>query len=120
AKAILLATSPRALIGICGERLPAGYRRRLERYRYGPGVFKVDWAMSGPIPWANEAVRGAGTVHVGGTLDEIAASEREVAAGGHPERPYILVVQQTPFDPSRAPAGKHTAWAYCHVPSGST
>jgi phytoene dehydrogenase-like protein len=120
AKAILFATSPRALLGICGERLPAGYRRRLERYRYGPGVFKVDWAMSGPIPWTNEAVRGAGTVHVGGTLAEVAASEREVGAGGHPERPYILVVQQTPFDPSRAPAGKHTAWAYCHVPSGST
>src|SRR6185312_3666178 len=101
-------------------RLPSGYRRRLERYRYGPGIFKVDWALSDPIPWTNDAVRGAGTVHVGGTLGEIAAAEAEVTAGRHSERPFILVVQQSQFDPSRAPAGKHTAWAYCHVPSGST
>ena len=83
-------------------------------------MFKVDWALSGPIPWTNPAVRGAGTVHVGGTLDEIAAAEAEVGAGRPSERPFVLVVQQTPFDPSRAPAGSHTAWAYCHVPSGST
>lgn len=120
ARAILFATSPRTLLEICGERLAAGYRRGLERYRYGPGVFKLDWALSGPIPWTNAAVRGAGTVHLGGTLDEVAAAEAEVGEGRHPERPYVLVVQQTPFDPSRAPAGRHTAWAYCHVPSGST
>ena len=119
AKAVIFDTSPRAMLEICGDRLPSGYRRRLERYRYGPGIFKVDWALSAPIPWTNEAVRGAGTVHVGGTLGEIAAAEAEVTAGRHAEQPFILVVQQSQFDPSRAPAGKHTAWAYCHVPSGS-
>ncbi|HEX7472801.1 MAG TPA: NAD(P)/FAD-dependent oxidoreductase [Candidatus Limnocylindrales bacterium] len=120
AKAILFATSPRTMLEICGDRLPAGYRRRLERYRYGSGVFKIDWALSAPIPWTNPAVRGAGTVHVGGTLAEVAAAEAEVGAGRHAERPFVLVVQQSRFDPSRAPAGHHTAWAYCHVPSGST
>ncbi len=120
AKAILFATSPRTMLEVCGDRLPAGYRRRLERYRYGPGIFKIDWALSAPIPWTNAAVRGAGTVHVGGTLTEIATSESEVATGRHAERPFVLVVQQSQFDPSRAPAGRHTAWAYCHVPSGST
>jgi phytoene dehydrogenase-like protein len=120
AKATIFDTSPRAMLEICGDRLPAGYRRRVERYRYGPGIFKVDWALSEPIPWTNDAVRGAGTVHVGGTLGEIAAAEAEVNAGRHAERPFILVVQQSQFDPTRAPAGRHTAWAYCHVPSGST
>ena len=83
-------------------------------------MFKVDWALDGPIPWAAEGPRRAGTVHLGGTLDEIVGAEADVAAGRHPERPFVLLVQQTPFDPSRAPAGKHTAWAYCHVPNGST
>ena len=97
-----------------------GYRRRLARFRYGPGVCKVDWALSGPIPWRAEACRRAGTVHLGGTLEEIAASEAAAWRGEHAERPYVLLSQPTLVDPSRAPAGKHVAWGYCHVPSGST
>ena len=119
-KAVLLDTTPRQMSEIAGDQLPAGYLKRLSRYRYGPGVFKVDWALDGPIPWEAEACSKAGTVHVGGTLEEIAASEREVWAGKHPERPYVLVTQQSLFDDSRAPEGKHTCWAYCHVPNGST
>jgi phytoene dehydrogenase-like protein len=92
----------------------------LQRYRYGPGICKVDWALDGPIPWAATEVGRAGTVHVGGTLAELAESERAANEGRPVERPYVLLSQQTVFDPSRAPAGKHTAWAYCHVPSGST
>ena len=118
-RALLFDVTPRQLLHIAGDRLPSGYRRALERYRYGPGVFKLDWALDGPIPWrASECARAA-TVHLGGTLDEIAAAEREVWDGRHPARPYVLVVQQTLFDPTRAPEGKHTAWAYCHVPNGS-
>jgi len=117
---VLLDVTPRQLIELAGHRLPGLYRRRLARYRYGPGVFKVDWALDGPIPWAAPQAARAGTLHLGGTLDEVAASERAVAAGEHPERPFVLLVQATRFDPSRAPAGKHTAWAYCHVPNGST
>jgi phytoene dehydrogenase-like protein len=120
AKAVLFDVTPRQLAAIAGDRLPARYRKALARYRYGPGVFKVDWALDGPIPWENADVARAGTVHVGGTLAEIAESERDANAGRHSERPYVLLVQQTTFDPSRAPRGKHTAWAYCHVPSGST
>ena len=120
ARAVLFDTTPRALAAIAGERLPGGYRRRLEGFRYGPGVVKVDWALSDPIPWTAEGARRAGTVHLGGTLDEIRASEAEVAAGRHPERPFVIVVQQSRFDASRAPDGRHTGWAYCHVPSGST
>jgi len=120
ARAVLFDVTPRQVLRIAGRRLPAGYRRTLERYRYGPGVFKLDWALDGPVPWrAREAARAA-TVHLGGALDEIAAGERAVWRGEHPERPYVLFVQQTLFDPSRAPEGKHTAWAYCHVPNGST
>ena len=119
-KVVLLDVTPRQMIEIAGDRLPAGYARRLRRYRYGPGVFKVDWALDGPIPWANDEVGRAGTVHVGGTLAELADSERAANDGRHTDRPYVLLVQQTVFDPSRAPAGKHTAWAYCHVPHGST
>jgi phytoene dehydrogenase-like protein len=120
ARAILLDVTPRQLLRMAGHRLPVGYRRKLEAYRYGPGVFKLDWALDGPIPWsANECTR-AGTVHLGGTLDEIATGERMVWEGKHPEKPYVLVAQQSLFDPTRAPAGKHTAWAYCHVPNGST
>ncbi|MEA2417994.1 MAG: hypothetical protein QOE60_200, partial [Thermoleophilaceae bacterium] len=90
------------------------------RHRHGPGVFKLDWALDGPIPWTAPEVARAGTVHLGGTLAEIAASEDAAAEGRHPEQPFVLLVQPTLFDPSRAPAGKHTAWAYCHVPNGST
>ena len=99
--------------------LPARYRRRLERFRYGPGVFKLDWALDGPIPWRAPECAQAATVHLGGTLEEIVASEREPWRGGVAERPYVLVAQQSLFDPTRAPEGKHTAWAYCHVPNGS-
>ncbi len=115
----LLDVTPRQLLRLAGSRLPDGYARRLGRYRYGPGVFKLDWALDGPIPWSAPEVGRAGTVHIGGMLDEIAASEEAVATGEHPDRPFVLLVQASLFDPTRAPAGKHTAWAYCHVPSGS-
>jgi phytoene dehydrogenase-like protein len=120
AKAVLLDVTPRQVVALAGERLPARYRRRLERYRYGPGVFKLDWALSAPIPWRAEECRRAGTVHVGGTLEEVAEAERAPWRGEHPQRPFVLLAQPSLFDPTRAPAGKHTAWAYCHVPSGST
>lgn len=120
ARAVLLDVTPRQLINIAGEHLPPHYRRQLARYRYGPGVFKVDWALSAPIPWTDPACCQAGTVHVGGTLDEIAAGERAVWRGEAPRRPFTLVVQPSLFDETRAPPGRHTAWAYCHVPSGST
>jgi phytoene dehydrogenase-like protein len=119
ARAILFDTTPRAMVSIVGERLPPRTRQGYEAFRYGSGVFKVDWALDGPIPWAADGLRRAGTVHLGGTLEEIAGSESDVAAGRHPERPFTLVAQYHPWDPSRAPAGKTTAWAYCHVPSGS-
>lgn len=115
----LLDVTPRQLISIAGDRFTERYRRRLAGYRYGPGVFKVDWALAGPIPWrASECCRSA-TVHLGGTMGEIAASEKEIWGGGHPERPFVLVAQQSLFDQSRAPEGRHTGWAYCHVPNGS-
>ena len=119
ARAILFDTTPRALVAIAGSALRGRYRRRLSGFRYGPGVVKVDWALDGPIPWRAEGANRAGTVHVGGTLAEIAAAEAEVARGGHPQRPFVIVVQASRFDPSRAPAGKHTGWAYAHVPNGS-
>ena len=116
---VFLDQTPRQVVRMAGHRFEAGYRQSLEKYRYGPGVFKMDWALSGPIPWrATECLR-AGTVHLGGTMAEIAAAEREVWQGGHPERPFVLVAQQSLFDPGRAPQGKHTGWAYCHVPNGS-
>jgi phytoene dehydrogenase-like protein len=117
---VLLDVTPRQLIDLAGGRLPDGYRRRLARYRYGPGVFKVDWALDAPIPWNAPEVARAGTVHLGGTLDELVASEAAVTAGEHPERPFVLLVQASCFDATRAPAGRHSAWAYCHVPNGST
>ena len=120
ARATLFDVTPRQLLAIAGERLPGRYRRRLERYRYGPGVFKIDAALSGPVPWRAAECGQAGTVHVGGTLAEVAAAEAAVWRGEHPERPFVLVAQQSLFDPTRAPAGKHTLWAYCHVPNGST
>ena len=116
---VLLDVTPRQLLALAGHRLPGRYRRALGRFRYGPGVFKVDWALDGPIPWQAEACRRAGTVHVGGTFEEIAASVAAANAGGIAERPYVLLAQPTICDPTRAPAGKHTAWAYCHVPHGS-
>jgi phytoene dehydrogenase-like protein len=118
-RAVLLDVTPRALLRITGDRFTGRYRRALERFRYGPGVFKVDYALREPVPWAAEACRRAGTVHVAGTAAEVAASEAQVAAGRAPSRPYVLVAQQSLFDPSRAPAGAHTLWAYCHVPNGS-
>ncbi len=120
ARAYLFDLTPRQLLAIAGSDLPAGYRRRLAGYRYGPGVFKVDWALSGPIPWRAEACRRAGTLHLGGTWREIAAAEAEVWRGTAAERPYVLLAQPTVVDPERAPAGRHVAWAYCHVPAGST
>jgi phytoene dehydrogenase-like protein len=116
---ILLDLTPQQVLQIAADRLPATYRRRLARYRYGPGVCKLDWALDGPIPWRAEGCSRAATVHLGATLEEIARSEAEVWRGRHPERPYVLLAQQSPFDATRAPEGKHTAWAYCHVPSGS-
>jgi phytoene dehydrogenase-like protein len=120
ARAYLFDVTPRQLKAIAGDRFSALYRRRLKRFRYGPGVFKVDWALNGPVPWKAGECSDAGTVHLGGTVEEMVASEQEVFSGRHPERPYTLVAQQSLFDPSRAPAGKQTLWAYCHVPNGST
>ena len=120
ARAVLLDVTPRQLLAIAGDRLPARTRRRAERFRYGPGVFKIDWALDGPVPWKAEGPRRAATVHLGATLDEIAGAEAEVSAGRHPDRPYVLFVQYTRWDTTRAPAGRTTAWAYCHVPAGST
>jgi phytoene dehydrogenase-like protein len=117
---LLCDVSPRELVRIGGARLPAGYARRLARFRHGPGAFKVDFALDGPIPWRAEECARAATVHLGGTLDEIAASERAPWEGRHAERPFVLLAQHSLFDPTRAPAGQHTAWAYCHVPNGST
>jgi phytoene dehydrogenase-like protein len=115
---VLLDVTPRQLLEIAGEALPSGYRRGLSRYRYGPGVFKVDWALDGSIPWRAPECASAGTVHLGATLEEIVASEAAPWRGEVAERPFVLLAQQSLFDPSRAPEGKHTAWAYCHVPNG--
>ena len=120
ADAILFDVTPRQLLAIAGDALPARYRKSLARFRYGPGVFKLDWALDGPIPWTNPEVARAATVHLGGTLTEIVASEAAPHAGQHAEKPYVLLAQQSLFDTDRAPAGTHTAWAYCHVPNGST
>jgi phytoene dehydrogenase-like protein len=120
ARTVLCDVTPRQFLSLAGDHLTGRYRRALERYRYGPGVFKLDWALSGPIPWAAPACAQAGTVHLGGTLDQIAASEKAPERGETTGRPFVLLVQPTIFDPSRAPEGQHTAWAYCHVPNGST
>lgn len=119
ARTVLLDLTPRQVLAVAGHRLPARYKRHLASFRYGPGVWKVDWALDGPTPWTNPGCARAGTVHLGGTLAELADAEATVQRGGHPERPYVLFAQQTPFDRSRAPAGTETAWAYCHVPNGS-
>jgi phytoene dehydrogenase-like protein len=120
ARVVLFDTDPAQLADVGEAALPAGYVRRLRRYRYGPGAFKLDWALDGPIPWRDPRCLEASTVHLGGTLDEIAAAEAAVWRGEHPERPFVLVVQQSQFDATRAPAGKHTGYAYCHVPARST
>jgi phytoene dehydrogenase-like protein len=119
ARAVLLDVAPRSLLAIAGDRLPPKYAGQLARFRYGAGVCKVDFALSGPVPWLNEACRKAATLHLGGTFEEVAEAEAEVAAGRHPAAPYVLAVQPGVADPSRAPAGQHTLWAYCHVPAGS-
>ncbi len=119
-RTVLFDVTPRQLLSIAGEHFTERYQRGLRRYRYGPGVFKVDFALDGPIPWKAEGCLRAGTVHLGGTLEEISAGEAAVAQGAHPERPWVLLAQQSLFDDTRAPAGKHTVWAYCHVPNGST
>jgi phytoene dehydrogenase-like protein len=116
---VMFDTSPRAMARIMGSRLPPGYARKLERYPYGPGAFKVDWALNAPIPWKARECLEAATVHVGGTLEEIAAAEAAPWRGGCAERPFVLVTQPSLFDSSRAPEGQHTAWGYCHVPNGS-
>ena len=118
ARAVLFDLTPRQILAIAGDRLPAGYRRQLEGFRYGPGVHKLDWALDGPIPWRDPATSRAGTVHLGGPMRDIAASEDAVHRGRVSDRPFVLLVQPTIADPSRAPAGKHVAWAYCHVPNG--
>lgn len=120
ADAVLLDLTPRQVVAVAGHRLPGRYRRRLERYRYGPGVFKVDWALSEPIPWTAPDARRAGTLHLGGDGDAIARSADAAAAGRHHDDPFVLLAQPSLFDPSRAPEGRHTAWAYCHVPHGSS
>ena len=120
ARAILLDLTPRQVLRIAGSRLPAPYGRALERYRYGSAAFKLDWALDAPVPWTAAECARAGTVHLGGTLEEVAASEAAHPRGTVHERPFVLLVQPTLFDESRAPAGRHTAWAYCHVPHGYT
>jgi phytoene dehydrogenase-like protein len=120
ARAVLLDVAPRALLAIAGDRLPGRYAGALRRFRYGAGVCKVDFALSGPVPWTNEACRKAATLHLGGRYEELAAAEADVSAGRHPEAPYVLVSQPCIVDPARAPAAQQTLWAYCHVPSGST
>jgi phytoene dehydrogenase-like protein len=119
-RCVLLDVSPRQLLDIAGEKLSPRFRRQAKRFRYGPGTFKVDWALSEPIPWTAPEVSRAGTVHVVGTLAEAAASEASVNASRQSDKPFVLLAQQSIFDPSRAPKGQHTAWGYCHVPSGST
>jgi phytoene dehydrogenase-like protein len=119
-RAVLFDVTPRQLLSIAGDHFTRRYRRALQRYRYGPGVFKVDFALSGQIPWKAKECLRAGTVHLGASLDEISAGEAAVARGEHPERFFILLAQQSLFDETRAPEGKHTVWAYCHVPNGSS
>lgn len=119
-KTVLCDLSPKPLLRIAGHKFPPSFRRALERYRYGMGAFKVDWALAAPIPWQNDECRRAGTLHLGGTLQEIAASEKATWEGRIVDRPFVLLSQPTLFDPSRAPIGKHVAWGYCHVPGAST
>jgi phytoene dehydrogenase-like protein len=119
ARAYLFDVTPRQLLAICGDRLSAFYRRQLMGYRYGAGIFKVDYALDGPVPWTAEACRRAGTVHLGGTFEEVAEAEATVSRGKPAEKPFVIAAQQSLFDPTRAPEGKQVLWAYCHVPNGS-
>jgi phytoene dehydrogenase-like protein len=119
-RAVLFDVTPRQLASIAADALPSSYVKKLRRFRYGPGVFKVDWALDGPIPWKNADCARSATVHVGGTLEEIAAHERAAFHGRMTEKPFVLCAQQSMFDATRAPEDKHTGWAYCHVPHGST
>lgn len=118
-KVVLFDLAPSQVTAIVGDELPRRFTRQFDRYKPGPGVFKLDYALSEPIPWTNQGVRAAGTVHVGGTIAEVAAAEAEMRAGRHPDRPFVLVGQQSVIDPSRTPGDGHTLWAYCHVPNGS-
>jgi phytoene dehydrogenase-like protein len=118
-RTVLCDITPRQFVSLAGDRLSAAYRRRLERYRYGPGVFKIDWALNAPVPWRADECRRAGTIHIGGTMQQIAEAERAAWEGRVHDRPYVLLVQPSRWDPSRAPQGKATLWAYCHVPHGS-
>jgi phytoene dehydrogenase-like protein len=120
ARSVLLDVTGPQLLHLTGERLPEAYRRWLQRTRNGPGVYKIDYLLSEPVPWTAPDCGRAGTVHLGGSMEEIAASERTVASGGHPERPFVLLAEHSRFDSTRAPKGLHTLWAYCHVPHGST
>lgn len=120
ARAVLCDLTPKELLRIAGHRFPTSFRNALARYRFGPGTFKVDWALRGPVPWKNHACLKAGTLHLGGPLEEISAAERDVWSGRVSERPFLIFAQPSLFDPTRAPGGHHTAWAYCHVPNGST
>ena len=120
ARTVICDLTPRQLLALAGDALPVRYRRRLRRWRYGPGVFKVDYALDGPIPWRAPEVAQAATVHLGGTAQEIADAERAPWQGRHADKPFVLLAQHTIFDDTRAPPGKHTVWAYCHVPHGST
>jgi len=120
ARVVLLDITPRELLRIAGDQLPRSYARRLERFQYGPGVFKIDYALDGPIPWIAEPCRHAGTVHLGGRFEEVARAEHDVSQGRHPQQPFVLLAQPSLFDSSRVPQGKHVAWAYCHVPQGSS
>jgi len=117
---VVLDVAPKGLSALAGDALGAAYARSLSRFRYGPGVCKVDWALSGPVPWTAEVGRRAGTLHLGGTFAEVEASEAGPWAGRHANRPFCIIVQPGVVDPTRAPAGHHTLWGYCHVPSGST
>jgi len=117
--AILFDIGPKQLLQIAGHKFSSIYKWQLKRYRYGMGVFKIDWALNGPIPFMSPACKKAGTIHLGNTFEEIATSERMISEGKHPENPFVLLAQQSLFDPTRAPEGKQTAWAYCHVPNGS-
>jgi phytoene dehydrogenase-like protein len=117
---VLFDLTPKQLLQIAGEQFPACYKRQLERFRHGPGVFKLDWALDSTIPWKAKDCLLSATVHLGGTLEEIATAEKKVWEGEHPQKPFVLLAQQSNFDSTRAPQGKHTAWAYCHIPNGST
>lgn len=119
-KTILFNNTPRQIIEIAGDKLPQTYAKKLTKFEYGAGVFKMDIALDGPIPWKHSRIAKAGTVHLGGTMQEIARGEKRIANNKHPQNPYVLLAQQSLFDDTRAPKGKHTVWAYCHVPNGST